>query len=76
MGDSDNKAELFLMITSSISQIRDVPTSFIATIKGKVISNGLDIDFEDIMPCNQEESDTRFILHIFNRFKKARQKIP
>ena len=47
--DSDNKAEPFLMIASSISQIRDVPISVIATVNEKLISNGFDIDFENIM---------------------------
>ena len=39
---------------NSIGLIRDVPTSVITTVNEKVISNGFDIDFEDIMPCNQE----------------------
>ena len=38
MRDSDNKTEMFLMIANSISQIRDVPTSIIATVNEKVIS--------------------------------------
>ena len=66
MRDSDNKVDLFLMIANSVSQIRDVSTSIIATVNEKVISNGFDIDFEDIMPCNQEEADTRLILHVFD----------
>ena len=33
MTDSYNKAELFLMIANSISQIMDIPTSIIATVK-------------------------------------------
>ena len=37
MTDSYNKAELFLMIANSISQIRDVPTSIIATVKRKFL---------------------------------------
>ena len=37
------------MIASSISQIRDVPISVIATVNEKLISNGFDIDFENIM---------------------------
>ena len=65
MRDSDDKVDLFLMIANSVSQIRDVSTSIIATVNEKVISNGFDIDFEDIMPCNQEEADTRLILHVF-----------
>ena len=49
MRDSDNKAELLLMIANSMSQIWDVPTSIIATVNEKVISNCFDIDFENIM---------------------------
>ena len=47
--DSKNKAELLLMIANSMSQIWDVPTSLIATVNEKVISNCFDIDFENIM---------------------------
>ena len=48
MRDSDNKAELFLMIANFVSQIREVPTSIIATVNEKMISNGFDIDFGNI----------------------------
>ena len=48
MKDSDNKAELFLMIPNSVSQIRDVPKSIIAIVNEKDISNGFDIEFENI----------------------------
>ena len=37
-----------LMTANSVSQIRDVPTSIIATVNEKVISNGFDIDFGNI----------------------------
>ena len=37
------------MIANSISHIRDVPISVIATVNENVISNGFDIDFENIM---------------------------
>ena len=53
--DSDNKAELFLIIASSISQIRDVPISVIATVNEKVISNGFDIAFENIMQSRRSK---------------------
>ena len=36
------------MIGNSANQIRDLPTSIIATVNEKVISNGLDIDFGNI----------------------------
>ena len=66
--DSYSKAELFLVIANSICQIRDVPTSMIATVKKKVISN----DFrEDFMPCHQEEADTTLLLTIFYVFSKS-----
>ena len=48
MKDSDNKAELFLMIPNSVSQIRDVPKSIIAIVNEKDISNDFDIEFENI----------------------------
>ena len=75
MRDSDNKTEMFLMIANSISQIRDVPTSIIATVNEKVISNSFDVDFEDIMPCNQEEADTRLFLHVFDGYRKGYKKL-
>ena len=53
--DSDNKAELFLIIASSISQIRDVPISVIATVNEKVISNGFDIAFENIIQSRRSK---------------------
>lgn len=54
MRDSNNKAELFLIIANSVSQIRDAPTSITAVVNVKVISNDFDIGFENIMPCNEE----------------------
>ena len=42
MRDSDNKAELLLMIANSVSQIKDIPTSIIATVNEKVIANDFD----------------------------------
>ena len=75
MRDNDVKAELFLIIANSISQIKDVPTSIIAAITEKRISNGFDIDFENIMPCNQEEAGTRLILHVFHGCRKCYKKL-
>ena len=75
MIDSDVKAELFLIIASSISQIKDLPTSIIAAVTEKVVSNGFDIDFENIIPCNQEEADIRLILHVFNGCRKGYKKL-
>ena len=75
MRDSDNKAELFLMIANSISHIKDAPTSIIVTVNEKVISNGFDIDFENIMPCNQEKAGTRLILHVFDGCRKGYKKL-
>ena len=68
--DSYSKAELFLVIANSICQIRDVPTSMIATVKKKVIS----YDFkENFMPCHQEEADTTLLLTIFYVCSKSRK---
>ena len=64
MRDSNNKAELFLTIANSISQIRDAPTSIIAAVNVKLISNGFDIGFENIMPCNEGEADKRLIRYV------------
>ena len=36
------------MIGNSVNQIRGVPTSYIAAVNEKVISNGFDIDFGNI----------------------------
>ena len=49
MRNSDNKTELFLMIANAISKIEYVSTSIIATAGDKVISNGFDVDFSNIM---------------------------
>ena len=59
MRDSYNNAELFLMIANSISQIRDVPTSIIATIHEKEISNGFDIDFGNIIQSTRSRPKIR-----------------
>ena len=40
-----------------------------------MISNGFDIDFEDIIPCNQEEADIRLILHVLDRRRKGYKKL-
>ena len=45
------------MIANSVSQIRDVPTSIIATVNEKVISNGFDRDFENITQSRRSRED-------------------
>ena len=49
MRDCANKAELLLMIANAVSQIKDVPTSIIAAVNEKMIYNGFDKDFGNIM---------------------------
>ena len=48
---------MLLMIANSVSQIREVPTSIIATGNEKVISNGFDIDFENITQSRRSRQD-------------------
>ena len=40
-----------------------------------MISNSFDINFEDIMPCNQEEADTRLIFHVFDGCRNSHKKL-
>ena len=40
-----------------------------------MISNGFEKDFEDIIPCNQKQADTRLILHIFDGCRKGYKKL-
>lgn len=47
----------------------------ITTVNGKVISNGVAIYFEDIALCNQEEADTKVILHLFYGCRKGYKKL-
>ena len=75
MRDSHNKAELFFMMAASVNQIRNVPTSVIATVYEKMLSNCFDIDFEKIMPCNHKKADTRLILHVFDACRKSYKKL-
>ena len=56
MKDSHNKAELFFMMATSVNQIKNVPTSVIASVYEKMLSNCFDIDFEKIMPCNHKKA--------------------
>ena len=63
------------MIGNSVSQIRVVPTSIIATVNEKVISNSFDINFKDIMPCNQEEADTRLVFYVFDGCNNSHKKL-
>ena len=56
MKDSHNKAELFFMMAISVNQIKNVPTSVIASVYEKMLSNCFDIDFEKIMPCNHKKA--------------------
>ena len=72
---SDNNAELFLMLVYSAGQIKEVPTSIIATVNENVIFNGIDLNFEDIMFCYQDEADTRLILHVHDRCRKSYRKL-
>ena len=75
MRNGDNKTELFLMIANAIRKIENVSTSIIATAGDKVISNGFDVYFSNIVPCNHEEADTRLILNVFDGIKKGYKKI-
>ena len=63
------------MLADSSSQIRDVLTTFITTVHGKVISNGVAIYFEDIVLFNQEEADTKLILYLFHGCRKGYKKL-
>ena len=45
------------------------------TVNELVIPTAFDIYFEDIMSCNQEETDTRLILDIFEAFRNGYKKL-
>ena len=63
------------MLAYSAGQIRDVPTSIIATVNENMIFKGTDLNFEDIMSCYQEEADRRLILHVHDRCRKSYKKL-
>ena len=67
--NGENRTELFIMIADALSQVHCQET-IIATAQKKGMSNGVDTNFKDIMPCNQEEADKSLLLHVFDACKK------
>ena len=72
--NGENKTELFIMIADAFSQIRCQKT-IIATAQEDVMSNDVDTNLKDIMLSNQEEADTRLLLHVFHACKKGFEKV-
>ena len=72
--NGENKIELFIMIADALGQIRCQKT-IIATVQQEVMSNRVETNFKNIMPSNQEEADTRLLLHVFDACKKGFEKV-
>ena len=58
---SENKKECFPFLSENTSKVQ-TEKLIITTVNEKVISNQ-NVDLEDLMPCNIEESDERMLLH-------------
>ena len=71
--NDENKNELFIITADALSQVR-CQKKIIATAQEEAMSNRLDRNFKDIMPCNREETDTRLIIPVFDAIKKGFEK--
>ena len=58
---SENKKEFFPFLSENTSKVQ-TEKLIITTVNEKVISNQ-NVDLEDLMSCNIEESDKRMLLH-------------
>ena len=64
-----------MILGNPIGQIREI-SAFVTVIDNEeVTSNHIYLTFEDIMAFNQEEADTRLILHGFNKCKEGLKKL-
>ena len=59
-----NKTELFVMLALSFAVIAN-PT-IMATNLENVVTNDLSLNNQELVPCNDEEADTRLLLHILS----------
>ena len=69
--NSDNKTELFKMLTINITKIPKNIVEIMATHLEDVLSNNLDGDLFTLQPCNHKEADTRLLLHALDTSKSG-----
>jgi hypothetical protein len=70
----DNKVELFHFLTQNLTLLACEKT-LILTYDDNVVQYGINVDIQDITPCNHEEADTRLILHCLHASKCGLKRI-
>ena len=61
--DLDNKRELFNFLAKCIERLHVRGVTIYSTFESQVLCTDPGADLQHISPCNQEEADTRLILH-------------
>ena len=65
MRNNTNEMELFKMIAEAVIEIPETLATIVATIGSKIVPNS-SLEKLNIEPCNNEEADTRLLLHILD----------
>ena len=74
MRQDDNKTELFKMLANTVRDINS-PAIIVATNENGIVTNSSLSNFTNLQPCNQEEADTRLLLHTFDGASKGYKKV-
>ena len=74
MRNDTNKTELFKMISEAVIEIPEILATIVATIGSKIVSNS-SLEKLNIELCNQEEADTRLLLHVLDGANSGIKKV-
>ena len=62
--DAQNKDELFQFVSLELQRITANSRYHLLTTKADVVLSNIPADLSDLSPCEQEEADTRMMLHL------------
>ena len=72
----DDKTELFRFLTQQVTIITTMEGAAIyATFARSVLCSVDNADLTNLVPCSQEEADTRLLLHVADAFKARYRKV-
>ena len=72
--DSQSKDELFQLISLELQRITVDSQYHLLTTKADIVLSIKPIDLSDLSPCQQEEADTRMMLHLRHAVDQGRTK--
>lgn len=72
---SKNKEELFNFLSEELINVTSESPYFLLTTKGELVLSNKEIDLTSVSPSNQEEADSRMMLHLLDAVKNGHEKI-